>query len=139
MSCPGKSVAINIYETDNSKKQQTCQPDFQKYFFPILNWLLKYFCYKKSCEHNSQPWYGWIANNKSNSPDKRKAPGVKNGIRNCFTNEVSVRGISGDKLCKNIIDKPMIPIVFEEHFKSNPRMIRPKPIVDNTSKRNTLK
>jgi hypothetical protein len=73
------------------------------------------------------------------SPPSGKAPGAKKGMSILLRSEVSARGTRGAKLCKEIIARPKIAIVFREAFNNRLRIINPNPIAAITSKRKTEK
>ena len=70
---------------------------------------------------------------------KGLAPGASSIITSLPNCEVAAVGIIDDKLCKKIMDNPMMRMVLVEAFSSRLSMIKPKPMVAITSKMKTLK
>lgn len=67
------------------------------------------------------------------------APGMKKGINILFARDFSAKGISGIRACPKIIRSPIIAIILGLIFSKKANVIKPKPIAESTSKRNTLK
>jgi len=64
------------------------------------------------------------------------AVGPNNGVSTCLITEPSAKETRGNRFCKKIMDRPIMPIILGGRGSSSPSMMNPKPIVAITRKVN---